>query len=188
MARQKSDEKREAILNAAIMVIDAQGLGAATAKIAAAAGVSAGSLFTYFATKSELLNQLYLRIKSDMVADLMQDVPSEGDFQTILRKAWGNWMDWGMAHPAKRHVLAQLMVSDEITAQTRSHADAAMGDLSALIARIRCHGPLRDVPEAFALRLVSSVVEACIDASAADPSAAPALREAGFQSFWRMVG
>jgi AcrR family transcriptional regulator len=58
MARQKSDEKHSAILQAAIRVIDRQGLGAATAKIAAEAGVSKGSLFTYFPTKADLLSHL----------------------------------------------------------------------------------------------------------------------------------
>ena len=34
------------------------GLGAPTAKIARRAGVAAGTLFTYFANKEELLNEL----------------------------------------------------------------------------------------------------------------------------------
>ncbi len=55
MARPKSDDKRSAIVSAAIRVIAGQGLGAATATIAKEAGVSNGSLFTYFETKADLL-------------------------------------------------------------------------------------------------------------------------------------
>ena len=56
MARPRSDEKRGAIMAAATRVIAAEGLGAATAAIAQEAGVSNGSLFTYFETKTELFN------------------------------------------------------------------------------------------------------------------------------------
>ena len=68
MPRPRSDDKRAAIMSAATRVIAAQGLGAATATIAREAGVSNGSLFTYFDTKADLLNQLYLELKTDMAA------------------------------------------------------------------------------------------------------------------------
>jgi len=58
MARPKSDDKKSAILAAATRVIFQQGLSAATALIAKEAGIATGSLFTYFATKSALFNQL----------------------------------------------------------------------------------------------------------------------------------
>ena len=48
MARPKSDDKRDALVAAAARVIAAQGLSAPTAVIAKEAGVSNGSLFTYF--------------------------------------------------------------------------------------------------------------------------------------------
>jgi len=187
MARQKSDEKRNAIVNAATQVIAAQGLGASTAKIAAAAGVSNGSLFTYFETKAVLLNQLYLAIKADMVADLMRDLPQDAPFEEYLRHAWGNWMDWALANPAKRHVLAQLMVSDEITAETRREGDALASDLIGLMERIRSHGALSQVPMGFALRLVNALVEASMDAIVQDPAQDTVLRAHGFAALWRAI-
>ena len=57
MARPRSGEKRNAIITAAIKIIAAQGLSAPTAMIAKEAGVSNGTLFTYFGTKADLLNQ-----------------------------------------------------------------------------------------------------------------------------------
>lgn len=58
MARPKSDEKRNAILEAATRVIVAQGLSAPTAGIAKEADIANGSLFTYFETKADLFNHL----------------------------------------------------------------------------------------------------------------------------------
>ncbi len=66
MARPKTGDKRSAILTAATAMIAAHGLGASTASIAKAAGIGEGSLFRYFATKDELLNELYRDLKDDM--------------------------------------------------------------------------------------------------------------------------
>jgi AcrR family transcriptional regulator len=68
MSRPKSDEKRSAILDAATRIIVTQGLSAPTAGIAKEAGVANGSLFTYFETKTDLFNQLYLELKIEMAS------------------------------------------------------------------------------------------------------------------------
>jgi AcrR family transcriptional regulator len=54
MARIKSPEKRNAILQAAVREIAELGLSASTAKIARRAGLATGTLFTYFANKEKL--------------------------------------------------------------------------------------------------------------------------------------
>jgi|GraSoi2013_100cm_1033763.scaffolds.fasta_scaffold104262_2 AcrR family transcriptional regulator len=68
MARPRSEDKRNAIIAAATRVIVTQGLSAPTALIAQEAGVSNGSLFTYFETKTDLFNQLYLELKAGMAS------------------------------------------------------------------------------------------------------------------------
>jgi hypothetical protein len=57
MTRPRSGDKRNAILAAATDIIAEQGVSAPTAKIARAAGVADGSLFTNFPDKDDLLNQ-----------------------------------------------------------------------------------------------------------------------------------
>ena len=75
MARPRSEDKRSAIMAAAIRAIASRGPGAPTATIAKEAGVSNGSLFTYFETKADLLNQLYREIKGDMAAAALDGTP-----------------------------------------------------------------------------------------------------------------
>src|SRR5947209_18442557 len=122
MPRPRSDDKRAAIIAAATRVIAAQGLGAATATIAKEAGVSNGSLFTYFDTKADLLNQVYLELKTDMGAAILSGLPTDGDVREQLLHMWSRWLHWATANPEKRRVLAQLDVSDEITAATHQAA------------------------------------------------------------------
>ena len=67
MARPKSDNKRKAILESAMELFAERGIGhAPTSAISAAAGVAEGTLFTYFKTKDELLNELYRELRKEM--------------------------------------------------------------------------------------------------------------------------
>ena len=77
MARPKSEDKRNAIMSAATRVIVTQGLSAPTAVIAREAGVANGSLFTYFETKAELFNQLYLELKAGMASVALDGLPAD---------------------------------------------------------------------------------------------------------------
>ena len=81
MARPRSDDKRSAILSAAIHIIAVQGLAAATATIAKEAGVSNGSLFTYFETKASLLNHLYVILKTEMARTALDQLPTENNIR-----------------------------------------------------------------------------------------------------------
>ena len=71
MARPKSQEKRNALLAAAIELIAEQGLSVPTSKIAHVAGVAEGTLFTYFETKERLLNDLYVELKLEEREEMM---------------------------------------------------------------------------------------------------------------------
>lgn len=51
MARPKSEDKKQALLEAATQAIAQSGIAASTAVIARNAGVAEGTLFRYFATK-----------------------------------------------------------------------------------------------------------------------------------------
>lgn len=66
MARPKSEDKKQALLEAATAAFAQSGIAASTALIARNAGVAEGTLFRYFATKDDLLNALYLHLKQDL--------------------------------------------------------------------------------------------------------------------------
>jgi AcrR family transcriptional regulator len=120
MPRPKDEDERKAIMKAAIRVIAVQGLSAPTMKIAEEARVANGSLFTYFATKADLLNQLYLELKAGMVSASLDGLPAGADLRKRMFHVWSNWMEWAVSNPEKRRALLQLSVSDEITPATRT--------------------------------------------------------------------
>src|ERR1700693_444844 len=108
MARPKSEDKRNAIMSAATRVIVTQGLSAPTAVIAREAGVANGSLFTYFETKADLFNQLYLELKTGMATAALEGLPAGAEPREQLFHIWSNWMGWAVGNPEKRRALAPL--------------------------------------------------------------------------------
>ena len=187
MPRPRSDDKRAAIMSAAARVIASQGLGAATATIAKEAGVSNGSLFTYFDTKADLLNQLYLELKTDMGAAALGGLADGGDVREQLLHMYSRWLRWATAYPHKRRALAQLEVSDEITQPTHKAASQALTGIAEILERSRENGPMRDAPLVFVVALANAIADTTIDFILRDPDNADTHSRAGFDALWRMI-
>jgi AcrR family transcriptional regulator len=187
MARPRSDDKRNAIMTAAIRVIASQGLGAATATIAEEAGVSNGSLFTYFETKADLLNQLYLELKAEMAAAALDGLPAGSDIRKQVFHMWSHWLRWATSYPEKRRTLAHLGVSGDITPESRQTASHALAGIAKLLERSRENGPMRDEPLGFVVALMSAMADATIDFMIHDPANADKHSMAAFDAAWRML-
>jgi AcrR family transcriptional regulator len=86
VARPRSDDKRNAILDAATRAIAERGLTAApTSEISKQAGVAEGTLFTYFKTKDDLINALYRESKLELADAIMSGFPRKKSVRTRLR-------------------------------------------------------------------------------------------------------
>lgn len=187
MARPRSDNRQNAIVSAAVRVIASQGLGAATATIAKEAGVSNGSLFTYFGTKADLLNQLYVELKAEMAAVALGGLTTGSDIRDQALHMWSHWLRWATSCPEKRRTLAHLLVSDDITSESRQTAHRAFAGIRELLERSREKGPMRDVPLEFVAALMSGLADATIDFMIHDPANADKHCMAAFDAFWRMI-
>ncbi|MDQ0391275.1 TetR/AcrR family transcriptional regulator [Labrys monachus] len=187
MARPKSENKRDAIVAAAIEVIAAQGLSAPTATIANEAGIANGSLFIYFPTKTDLLNAVYVALKVEMSAAALDGLNVEQDVRQQLFLTWSNWLRWAATFPKKRRALALLGVSHEISPQSRAAGYQAMAGAMEVLERCRSDGPMRDSEIGFVASLVNALAEATIDFLVIDPKNADQHRIAGFEAMWRML-
>jgi AcrR family transcriptional regulator len=187
MARPKSDDKRTAILAAAVRVIAAQGLGAPTALIAKEAGVSNGSLFTYFETKADLLNALYIHLKSEMAEASLARLPLKANVRKQMQYMWSNRLHWALAAPEKRRTLAHLNVSDDITEATREAGHRVMAGVAKLMTAARADGPMRNTPHAFIVALTNATADATLEFIVSDKRSAEKHIATSFDALWRMI-
>jgi AcrR family transcriptional regulator len=187
MARVKSPEKRTAILRAAVHEIARAGLGAPTARIARRAGVAAGTLFTYFPNKEELLNELYVELKGEVYTRINTNFPHKGSLERRARHIWSSVLDWAIEFPEKRKVSAQLNVSDLITPETRARTGAQRGTVDETLSELGTRGALRGLPAGFATATMSAMQEATMEFIAKQPKQREELIERAFQVFWRAL-
>ena len=187
MARPKSEDKRNAILDSALHIFAELGLGAPTAKIAKGAGVAEGTLFNYFETKYELLNQLYLELKVELRDIMLPGFPRDQGIKARLHHTWCIYVDWGVAQPQKRKVMALLMMSDRLTPQSREAGQEGFRELGeALQMSVDC-GVLRDQPVDFTAAIMRSLSETTMDFMSLAPEQAERYREAGFVAYWNEI-
>lgn len=188
MARPKSEDKRNAILAAAVAVMAELGTGAPTSRIAKQAGVAEGTLFTYFATKDELLNQLYLDLKATMHHIMVDGFPDGAPLRERVRHVWHAYVRWGAQDSARRKVMAQLSVAAAISPATRAQGAEAFCAISDLIAQSVASEQLRQQPREFAGAILSALADTTIDFSLRHPGQEEQIREAGFVAFWDAIG
>ena len=189
MARPKSEDKRNAILDAAMRLFAERGLAAApTSEISNWAGVAEGTLFTYFRTKDDLINSLYREIKLELADAMMSDFPRKKNVGTRLRHVWDRYMNWGIANPKQRKVLAQLQVSEVLTKESRDAGSAPFVEFQTMIRNaIEQHVFRNDLPEELISKSLTALLETTIDLTVSNPSQTKTYRDSGFQLFWSGV-
>jgi AcrR family transcriptional regulator len=186
VARPKSEDKRNAILDAATRVFAERGLTAApTSEISKQAGVAEGTLFTYFKTKDDLINALYREIKLELADAMMSGFPRRKSVRTRLRHAWDSYVNWGMTNLEQRRVLAQLQVSGMLSQESIEAGSAPFVEMQNTIRDAIARHILRaDLPLELISKMLGALAEATMDLIVLKPARANKYREGGFEIYW----
>ncbi|OSZ69639.1 TetR family transcriptional regulator [Sphingomonas sp. IBVSS2] len=184
MARPLSEEKRDALLTAAAELVAALGTAASTAKIAKAAGVSEGTLFTYFPTKDDLLNALFVEIETNLAETVLAPYPASVDARERLRLIWCRVVEWGLAKPTWRKAMRQLKVSEHVTDASRRRCEARFRELREMVEEILSGHADPGFAAFYIDTALIGLADMVIDAIAASPKDHEIISEAGFTLFW----
>jgi AcrR family transcriptional regulator len=162
------------------------GLGAPTAKIARAAGVAEGTLFTYFRDKDSLLNELFLDLKRQLLLATSTRTAS-GSLIDRARRFWNRYVEWGVSFPTKRRALRQLAVSEHVTEANKIAGRAMFAEIDKVLEEGLAGGSLKGLPMDFAGAIMIALAETTIDSIGRDPRRSRALTRAGFHAFWNAI-
>jgi AcrR family transcriptional regulator len=186
VARPKSEDKRNAILDAATHVFAARGLTAApTSEISKQAGVAEGTLFTYFKTKDDLINALYREIKLEVADAMMSGFPRKKSVRTRLQHVWDSFVHWGVKNPKQRRVLAQLQVSGMLSKESIEAGSAPFVEMqSAIRDAMEQHILRADLPIELISKMLAASAEATMDLIVSKPVMANEYRNGGFEIYW----
>jgi AcrR family transcriptional regulator len=184
MARPRSDEKRQAILDAAVRVFAERGIAhAPTWAISKEAGIAEGSLFTYFESKDELMEELYRELRQEFSRHLVDDFPHGTDVKTRLRYIWDKYLELGAAHPDRLKVVPQLRASGKLFKENETPGFALVEMLKATYESVQGNG-LEAAPAEYLVLTLRAQAEMTMEFIQAHPEHAKLCREMGFKMLW----
>ncbi|MCH9287031.1 TetR/AcrR family transcriptional regulator [Klebsiella quasipneumoniae] len=188
MARPKSEDKKQALLEAAAAAFAQSGIAASTSAIARSAGVAEGALFRYFATKDELLNELYLAIKLRLVRMMIAGLdPDEKRPKENARNIWNSYIDWGVRNPMEHKAIRRMALSERITDETRRQVKESFPELNEMCQLSVKEIFLSEAYRAFGDALFLSLAETTIEFASHDPQRAREIIALGFEAMWNAL-
>ena len=142
-----------------------------TARIAAAAGVSNGTLFHQFPTKQALIDALYVSIKTDL-ADAVGEFDNAEPLERRMRQAWDRWLAWARDNREAHAVGNLLHNSDLVSADAVAAGYAIAGAPIDMLIEAKAAGLLVDLPLEYLAALIPHHLDAAVasglDAQQAD--------------------
>ncbi|WP_421247747.1 TetR/AcrR family transcriptional regulator [Aeromonas jandaei] len=155
-------DKRRQILDAALTLCAEDGLqGAATARIAKAAGVANGTLFHHFPSKEALILQLYQDVKTRMGLAICEADP-ELALREQIHHYWQQAMSWMLAHPNELKFVLGFFHSPLLARPARSQIlNDTLRFLPALLVKGQASGELMQAPAPLLLEVCQGQFLAC---------------------------
>jgi len=140
-------DKKTAILNATLDLITTNGIHATPmSEVAKQAGVAAGTIYHYFESKTELINELYAVLKQQMGEALMQHTDSQASIKDRFFRFWLNLYDFFVQNPREFDFLENYaqspVVSEEVKKANEVHYLPVIDFLAEGIQK----GVLREMP------------------------------------------
>lgn len=185
MARPLSEAKRDALLAAASQLIAEIGTGASTAKIAKGAGVSEGTLFTYFPSKDDLLNELYIEIVGKLAESMLTPYPMDASPRDRVFIVWSRLIDWGLKHSTERKALRQLKVSDRVKAESHQRCHQMFQESRAMVEQCLAGHSAPERVNFYIDTILFELADITMNTMSAKPEERESIRQAGFDLFWK---
>ena len=152
--------KRDDILKATLKLIVQHDLEHTSMDmIAKEAKVGMGTIYNYFSSKEELVNQLYLELKRNLGNAILQDYSPEAPLREQFFGLWRNLFQFHLRHPDVFQFLEQYSFSPIITPETKALVGWKLWDLSIqIIEHGRKQQILKDLPADILLLIATSPI------------------------------
>lgn len=134
------------ILLAAMNLFVEKGIqGTPMSAIAKAAGSGMGTIYNYFATKEELINAIYLHIKTSEITQTLKSLDSNSSLKTRFLGFYISFINFYLKHPAGFAFMDQMQNSPIITEETKAQGMNAFAPVFELITQGQNEGIIKPV-------------------------------------------
>ena len=188
MAREKVADKEKAIVEAAISVFAERGFwNTPTSMISKTAGVADGTLFTYFATKDDLIHAVYLTIKRELAELLIAGFETYDSFEGKMRHIWDGYIEWGVAHPERFKVMQQIHTNYPVSPEVAAEGLEPFAAIQQIAQESIASGLIRDYPVAYLAALMDSQTAMTVQFISSNHDQMRYYMDIGFEILWNGV-
>ncbi|PKQ61691.1 TetR family transcriptional regulator [Labilibaculum filiforme] len=144
--REKSKEKRNALLKATLNLVNNNGFhDAPMSKIAKMANVSPATIYIYFENKQDLINQLYLELKISYTEQAFKDYSENMPVKKAFELIWYNIANYKLKQVDEAWFLAQCDNTTMIDENSRQEGLKHLQPLLDLWEKGQKEGIIKDV-------------------------------------------
>jgi AcrR family transcriptional regulator len=156
-------DKRQRLLFAAADLFTSQGIQhTSTAAISRHAGVATGTLFNYFASKDQLIEELYDHSCESMIAATSLDSLDSSDYRTAFDLLWYRGITWGCENPKLFWFLEEITRS-AYRARDDTHIRwLSLDPVKDFIAEGVSRGIIRDIPVNLIHTMIMSTISGIV--------------------------
>ncbi|MBI3134934.1 MAG: TetR/AcrR family transcriptional regulator [Bacteroidetes bacterium] len=120
----KELNKRTKILNTMLDLVVKQGIQATPmSQVVKQSGVAAGTIYHHFASKEEIINELYLNLKKEFGSTLSNQVDLNTSYKTQFFQIWTNLYDYFCENETAFHFAEQIGHCTMITPETKQKGE-----------------------------------------------------------------
>lgn len=146
MIRDNLKDKELALLQATLTLVNHQGFHAASmSKIAQMAGISPGTIYLYFENKQDMLDKLYIIIKSEMCEYAFMKHNPQGGVVEEFKNIWYRIADYKISHIKEAMFLANCDITPVVTESSKKKALEFLNPLLDVWRRGQEEGIIRNI-------------------------------------------
>ena len=187
MARSRSSEKKENLLSSALKLFVKNGvMNTSTAEIAKEAGTATGTLFLYFPTKQDLLDQLVLKIGKEQSEHIDQLLKPSLSARETFFTIWYGTVTWFLENMEAYQYIQQVRDSGMISESAVQESNQFFGYYYNAIQKGFQEGSIKDYPLGLIGDFLYQDIVAVINhiSRQPDPSEREEITRKGFEMYW----
>ncbi len=145
--REKDPNKLAAIFKATLKVVLSDGFtGLKMGAVAKEAGIATGTLYVYFESKEELINELYLELKRRSAKRFMMGYDPVAPFMMNFESIWKNYLAGQLESPEAAAFMEQYYRSPYLRQAVKEETDKLLQPIFDLLEQGKRERLIKDMP------------------------------------------
>ena len=145
--REKDPNKLAAIYKATLKTVLREGFsGLKMGSVAKEAGIATGTMYVYFESKEDLINELYLELKRHSAAKFMEGYNPEAPFMVNFERIWKNYLKTQLDQPEAAAFMEQYYRSPFLRQAVKEETDKLLSPIFELLEKGKKERLVKDIP------------------------------------------